>query len=297
MASRPRCIVNARELAPLLRPRSEIVDGVGWRIRKLSDAAGLTRMAVAMREIEPGMAGTHLHYHDVEEEWAYVLSGRGRVRIEPLSLAVRSGDFVAFPEGPRPHHFIAEGDEPLVLLEGGERRPTEDCRTYPELGIRVRNGTDEPLDATTLPAFEGEARQIVHLGRVEERARPHPLSPEAIRHQRSLDEAVGLKRQAFTWVRLEPEIESTTFHHHENTDEWIFLLSGSAEARIGDERHLVTAGDFIAHPAKGLPHVMRALSDVTYLMGGEHIANDVVIYPELEMQLTSAGFEKINSKS
>jgi len=215
------------------------------------------------------------------------------VRIEPLELPVRPGNFVAFPPGPRPHHFIAEGDEPLVLLEGGERRPGEDCRTYPELGVRVRNGKDESLDPATLPAFEGAARQIVHLDRVEERALPHALTPAAIRHQRDLDRAAGMQRQALSWVRLEPGIESTTFHTHERTDEWVLLLSGNAELRLGDERHVVGAGDFVAHPAKGPPHVMRASSEVTYLMGGEHIDDDVVIYPERGMRLTSAGFEPI----
>lgn len=39
---------------------------------------------------------------------------------------------------------------------------------------------------------------------------------------------------------------------------------------------------------------MRAVSPLTYLMGGEHIAGDVVTYPELGMKLTSKGFEKIS---
>jgi uncharacterized cupin superfamily protein len=33
-----------------------------------------------------------------------------------------AGDFAAFPPGPRQHHFLADGDAPLVLLAGGERR-------------------------------------------------------------------------------------------------------------------------------------------------------------------------------
>jgi uncharacterized cupin superfamily protein len=55
----------------------------------------------------------------------------------------------------------------------------------------------------------------------------------------------------------------------------------------------VSAGDFIAHPARGPAHVMRAVSDTSYLMGGERIANDVVIYPELGKRLTSRGIEDL----
>ncbi len=291
MAERPSCIVTAQSVVALDRPPSD--DGIGWRVRPLSDVAGLTQMGVKTREIQPGLAGTHLHFHDVEEEWAYVLSGQGRVRIGPLTLPVRAGHFAAFPPGPRPHHFIAEGDEPLVLLERGERRRDEDFCTYPELGVRSRNGEDEEIDVAALPEFVGEVGQVVHLDDVEECTMPHPLSPEAIRYQRGIDEVTGLERQACAWVRLEGGVESTTFHTHESTDEWVYLLSGEAEVRLGSEWYGVSAGDFIAHPAKGPAHVMRAVSDLTYLMGGEHIANDVVIYPELGKRLTSAGFEDL----
>jgi uncharacterized cupin superfamily protein len=182
-----------------------------------------------------------------------------------------------------------------VLLEGGERRRDEDYCIYPGLAVKSRNGQDVPIDPTTLAPFEGDTDQLVYLEDVEEQIRPHPLTPDAVRHQRGIDAAVGLQRQACAWVRLEDGVESTTFHTHEGTDEWVYLLSGEAEVRLGDGRHRASAGDFIAHPAKGPAHVMLALSDVTYLMGGEHISADVVIYPEIGMRLTSGGFEKIPS--
>ena len=125
MAERPGCIVSAQNAGVVDLPRRLAAHGVGGLVRLLSDSAGLTQMGVKIREIPPGLAGTHLHFHDVEEEWAYVLSGQGRVRIGPLTLAVCRDDFVAFPTGPRPHHFVAEGDEPLV--------PWDDVRK--ELGL------------------------------------------------------------------------------------------------------------------------------------------------------------------
>jgi len=293
MPDRPRSIVRGEDLAALDSPPRLAAARVGFRVRPLSDAAGLTRMGVKIREIPPGLTGTHLHFHDLEEEWAYVLAGRGIVRIGPLSLPVRSGSFTAFPPGPRPHHFVASGDGPLVILEGGERRWGEDSCTYPELGVRSCRGEDERIEPGSLPAFEGGAEQLVHTGDVDERARKHPLAEGVVRHQRAIDAAAGLTRQACAFVRVEAGGETTAFHTHTGTDEWVYLLSGEAEVRLGSDWHDVAAGDFIGHPANSAAHVMRARSEITYLMGGEHVADDVVLYPELGMRLTRAGFERI----
>ncbi len=295
MPERPDCIVNSATASRLERPRERCGDGVDWCLVPLSDVAGLTQMGVKIREVPPGRAGTHFHYHDVEEEWAYVLSGSGRLRIGPLTMPVRAGSFAAFPPGPRPHHFQAEGDAPLVLLEGGERRREQDTCTYPDLGLRFMNGQDEAIASGSLPAFGGDARQLVHRDDLEEVRRPHPLTPAAIRFQRGFDAHGGLQRQAIALVRIEPGVESTTFHTHDRTDEWVYLLAGEAELRLGHDTHVVRVGDFIAHPAAGPAHGMRAVSETTYLMGGESLPSDVVTYPELGMQLTSNGFEKIGT--
>lgn len=289
MAGRPACIVTVADVGALER---DATDGVGWRIRPLSDAAGLTRMGVKLREIASGCAGTHLHFHDVEEEWAYVLSGRGHVRVGELVRPVRAGSFAGFPPGPRPHHFVADDDTPLVVLEGGERRGREDLCTYPELGVAAREGVDEPIDVAALPPFEGDAGQVLHLDDVDERAGPHPLAADAVRHQRSASDRVGLLRQVFVRVRLEPGVESTAFHTHESTDEWVYVLSGEGHVRLSADAYPIGAGDFIAHPARGPAHVMRAGSELVYLMGGQRDADDVVRYPEHGMERTRDGLRR-----
>jgi len=294
MADRPRCFVAVRETVPLHYRPADGKGKVESVLRPVSDLAGLTQMGVKVRETPPGRAGTLLHFHDTEEEWAFLLSGRGRLELAPLSIPVRAGHFVAFPPTPSPHHFVSEGDEPLVLLEGGERRPAEDACTYPELGVRSRDGVDEPIDVGALPAPAGSADQLVHLDDVPERARPHPLSPAAVRHVRGIDASLGLSRQGCTWARLEPGIESTTYHTHDKIDEWVYILSGDLDVRIGDDWYTATAGDFIAHPARGPAHLMRARTPVTYLMGGQSIPDDVVTYPERRMILGPEGFRELD---
>jgi uncharacterized cupin superfamily protein len=113
-------------------------------------------MGVNLREIEPGFFGTNRHWHTREEEWVYVLAGSGEVRIGPLRLPVRAGSFVGFPPGPRPHHFLAQGNEPLLLLEGGERLP-DDTGYYPDARRRFGGGRIVDSD-DALPPEKGDAQ-------------------------------------------------------------------------------------------------------------------------------------------
>ena len=54
--------------------------------------------------------------------------------------------------------------------------------------------------------------------------------------------------------------------------------------RVGEDRFEVAAGDFVGHPAGGLPHVMEPETDLTYLMGGMSDPEDVVTYPDARVQ-------------
>jgi uncharacterized cupin superfamily protein len=277
--TRPACVVNLWDLPAEKRPRFTPMPGVGAMVRQVSDAAGLTRMGIHLRVVEPGLAGTLRHFHTVEEEWVYVLSGTGAVRIGPHRLPVQGGSFVGFPPGPRPHHFLAEGGEPLVLLEGGERRPAEDLGCYVDIPKWWRDGKFLESSAPP-PPEEGQASQRLHVDDVGERIFQHDVDAAARRRQRNLSRASGLRRQAVVWSHVEPGARSTAFHMHERTDEWVLILGGRARVRLGGEAVEVGRHDFVAHPAGGPAHVMEALEPLTYLMGGEIDEADVVLYPE-----------------
>jgi uncharacterized cupin superfamily protein len=278
--TRPAGVVHVWDLPAEKRPRHVPLPGVGSLLRRVGDAAGLTHMGVHLRSVEPGLAGTHRHFHTIEEEWVYVLSGRGRVRIGPHRLAVRAGSFVGFPPGPRPHHFLAEGEAPLVLLEGGERRPREDVGCWvdvPKWWGPPGGFIDPP---GPVPPEEGEAGQCIHVDDVATKDFQHDVDPRARRAMRRLERSTGLLRQAVVWSQVEAGAHTTAFHTHDRTDEWVFLLAGRARLRIGDERCEVGPGDFVGHPAGRAPHGMEPLEPLTYLMGGERDAEDVVTYPE-----------------
>jgi len=276
--TRPDCVVNIWDLAGEPRPRFTSGTNVKSVVRNPSDAVGLTQMGVHLRCVEPGQVGTNRHFHTVEEEWTYVLSGVGAVRIGPHRLPVRAGTFVGFPPGPRPHHFIAAGSATLVLLEGGERRPGEDVGCYVDIPRWWSAGGF--LDrAEAPPPEEGDAAQCVHIDDLPIEAFQHDVDAGAHRRMRRLQRPTGLVRQAVAWAQI-AAARSTAFHTHTRTDEWILILDGRALVRVGAARFAVGPGDFIGHPAGGGAHCMEVDAELTYLVGGQIDAQDVTIYPD-----------------
>jgi uncharacterized cupin superfamily protein len=290
--NQPSSVVNVWDLPGEKRPRFVASEGIGAIVRSPGDATGLSRMGVHIRSVEPGFAGTHRHCHTVEEEWSYVLSGQGTVRIGPLRIPVRAGHFVGFPPGPRPHHFIAGSDTPLTLFEGGERRPKEDGGWYVDTRKLWRNGGFvEPYEPP--PAEQGDEHQVVHIDDIEITSFQHDVDPSARRRMRTLHRSTGLERQAVRWARVAAGDHSTALHTHDRTDEWVFILAGRAIARIGDSEVEIGPNDFVGHPAGGPPHVMKAIDDLTYLMGGQIDSADIVTYPDARLRRVAGKLEPL----
>ncbi|HHP7245101.1 MAG TPA: cupin domain-containing protein [Elainellaceae cyanobacterium] len=115
----------------------------------------------------------------------------------------------------------------------------------------------------------------------------HTLNPNAIRHTRSLGDAVGLSRIGIHLVRVEPGHETTQFHFHHCEEEFLYILSGRGIASIGDTEIEVSTGDFMGFTAPSIPHSLRNPfdQDLVYLMGGERKSFDVCDYPRLRKRL------------
>ena len=126
---------------------------------------------------------------------------------------------------------------------------------------------------------------------LEEIAYRHPLNRKALRHTKSLADQAGLRHLGVHLVRLTPGKESTEFHFHHNEEEFIYILAGKGEAEIGDERHEVAPGDFLAFGAPSLPHSMRNPhgEDLIYLVGGQHTGHDVTEYPRAGKLMVKVG--------
>ena len=118
---------------------------------------------------------------------------------------------------------------------------------------------------------------------LDERAHTHQFNPSAVRNTKPLSDLLGLSQLGVHLVRLEPGFDSTQFHSHHQDEEFIYIIEGSATAEIGDEKHIVSAGDFMAFSQNSLPHNMHndTEHDLVYLMGGTRSAIDICDYPRI----------------
>ena len=126
--------MDAVEFHHPLNPNSEIY------LRFLGRAVGLKRIGVTIARVPPGKESFIYHAHRNEEEWIYILSGRGIAEIGDAECEVETGDFLGFGLPQQPHHLRNPFNEDLVYLMGGEA-DRQDVGVFPRLGKRaIRDG-------------------------------------------------------------------------------------------------------------------------------------------------------------
>lgn len=103
--------------------------------RSLGDAVGLNTLGVHLVRLTPGKTSSVYHFHHHDEEWIYVLSGRGEAEIGDERFEVGPGDFMGFVAGSLPHSLTNTGSEDFTYLVGGNRLPFDVC-DYPRIGKR-----------------------------------------------------------------------------------------------------------------------------------------------------------------
>jgi uncharacterized cupin superfamily protein len=115
--------------------------------RSLGDATGLVSLGVHLVRLTQGHESTEYHFHHQDEEWIYILAGRGTTVIGGEEHEVGPGDFMGFVAGSAPHSLKNSNAEDLVYLVGGNRLPFDVC-DYPRLRKRRYrvNGEAEYVD-------------------------------------------------------------------------------------------------------------------------------------------------------
>jgi len=117
-------------------PKSEITG------THLSGLAGLRRTGVSLVRLASGKESFAYHLHHREEEWIYILSGRGLAKVDGEEYEMNPGDFIAFPAPSVPHLMVNSNEEDLVYLMGGENKQFE-IADFPTLNKRmVRRGSE-----------------------------------------------------------------------------------------------------------------------------------------------------------
>lgn len=105
-------------------------------LHSLSDLVGLQRLILRLGRIPPGKESFIYHAHHHEEEFIYILSGRGIAEVDDREFEVEPGDFLGFPTPSVAHHLRNAFDTDLIYLMGGERKAIE-IGDYPRLNKRV----------------------------------------------------------------------------------------------------------------------------------------------------------------
>lgn len=113
-----------------LNPKSEL------SMRLLSAGTGMSRLGVSEGRLAPGKEAFVYHSHATEEEFLYILEGRGLLRADDETMEVGTGDFIGFPTPSVAHLLSNPFDEPLVYLMGGERHAAE-VADFPDHGKRL----------------------------------------------------------------------------------------------------------------------------------------------------------------
>ncbi|HVP66114.1 MAG TPA: cupin domain-containing protein [Anaeromyxobacteraceae bacterium] len=92
----------------------------------------------------------------------------------------------------------------------------------------------------------------------------------------------GLARARVSHATLPAGAESFAYHAHDVQEEWMYVLSGEGLAIVDGKELPIGPGDFLAFPAPQVPHLVRnpGPGELSYLMGGERPATDVLTYPE-----------------
>jgi uncharacterized cupin superfamily protein len=138
MSDRPNLyLLRAADIAArsqtFSHPWNPLSEMTGYQMAK---STGLRRTGVNLARIAPGKESFAYHSHWQEEEWIYVLSGRGIARIDDSEYEVAPGDFMAFPAPGVAHHLRNPFEVELVYLMGGENRDV-DVVDFPDLRKRM----------------------------------------------------------------------------------------------------------------------------------------------------------------
>lgn len=116
----------------------------------------------------------------------------------------------------------------------------------------------------------------------------HPLDDGAEAMLTPLSRITRLERAGVNLVRIPPGRRAFPVHRHNAEEEWVYVISGTAEVRLDDERHRLGAGGFVAFPPGGPAHAVENVGtgeDLICLTGGECAAADIIDFPEAGKRL------------
>ena len=90
--------------------------------RRLGEACNLTKFGVNLVTLSPGGQSALRHWHTLEDEFVYVLSGEVVLVTDGGEQRLTPGMCAGYPAGSRDaHHFVNRSSAPATYLEIGNR--------------------------------------------------------------------------------------------------------------------------------------------------------------------------------
>ena len=123
----------------------------------VGEAGGLSQFGANLVELAPGAASALRHWHEQQDEFAVVISGRPSLMDDRGEHPLNPGDMLAFPAGdPNGHHIVNRSDTPARFVVVGTNTPTETGH-YPDHDLIIDiDGTGYRLSRTDGTPVEGE---------------------------------------------------------------------------------------------------------------------------------------------
>ena len=116
---------------------------------------------------------------------------------------------------------------------------------------------------------------------------PKPFAEAvAARERKRLAEGAGLSRIGVTLLKLPPGCWSTQRHWHDNSDEFVYVLSGEVTLVTNSGAEVLHAGDcagFKAGDSDGHHLQNRSGADAMVLEIGNHLQTDTAHYPDIDL--------------
>lgn len=115
----------------------------------------------------------------------------------------------------------------------------------------------------------------------------HFLNPDAVRINKSLGDAVGLRHIGIHLIQIEPGKESTEYHLHYYEEEAVYVLSGKGTLTMENDLYPIAQGDFVGFPCHTVAHSI--INDGTEILEclviGQRLDQDVADYPNQHKRL------------
>jgi uncharacterized cupin superfamily protein len=135
-----------------------------------------------------------------------------------------------------------------------------------------------------------QPKPVLNLDEVQIGDRPQMFQPTGKAAERFASQMgvvggrIGARMLGYNITVVPPGKRAFPLHNHHANEEMFFILAGSGELRVGDERYSLRVGDFIASPPGGPESAHQIVNtgseEMRYLAVSTMITPETVEYPD-----------------